>query len=318
MGPTATGKTDIALKLAKKFQGEIISGDSRQVYKRLDIGTGKLPTKSNQVKIRKGNGFWEINGIKIWAYDLIDPRKQYSVANYIQDAQKYLIDLISRNKLPIIVGGTYFYIKALVDGLENLSQPLDLNLRKKLASFSLGELQQELKKLSPQKWQELNESDQQNSRRLVRAIELLQMNLYRDKKKRWRGLKKTKDILKIGLIAPREILYQNADRRVLIRINQGMIKEAEKLHQKGLTFKRMKALGLEYAVLADYLQGKIKTLEGPVGFINILQSKIHGFIRKQLTWLKKDPQIKWFDMTESNFEEKIEKMLAKWYYSEIK
>lgn len=315
MGPTATGKTNLALKLAKKFQGEIISSDSRQVYQGLDIGTGKLPTQSSRIKVQKGEGFWEINGIKIWTYDLVDPKDQYSVADYIQDAQKYLTDIINRNKLPIIVGGTYFYIKALLEGLENLALPKDLDLRKKWESFSLEKLQQELKKLSPQKWQKLNESDKQNPRRLLRTMELLHMNPYADKNKKWKGLKNDFEILKIGLIALREILYQNADKQVLKRIDQGMIAEAEKLHQNGLGFKRMKELGLEYGVLADYLQGKIKDSLGPVGFAKILQNKIHGFIRKQLTWLKKDSQIKWFDITETDLEDKIEKLVAKWYDS---
>ena len=171
LGPTSTGKTDLALSLAKRFDGEIISCDSRQVYINLDLGTGKLP--SQQKTLKKGKGFWEIDGVKVWLYDVVSAKLQYSVADYIKDAHKVLKDLRERGKLPIIVGGTGLYLKGLVEGLSNIDIPIDKELRKSLEKLSKEELQKKLINLSLKKWNQMNNSDRQNPRRLVRAIELI-------------------------------------------------------------------------------------------------------------------------------------------------
>src|SRR3989338_8195331 len=119
-GSTSTGKTDLALNLAKKFNGELVSCDSRQVYKKLDIGTGKLPGK--QVNTEKGNGFWWLDGVKVWMYDVVNFRQQYTVYDYVKDADQVIENILSREKLPIIVGGTGLYLKALLEGLPNLDK----------------------------------------------------------------------------------------------------------------------------------------------------------------------------------------------------
>ena len=138
LGPTATGKTDVALNLAKKFNGELISADSRQVYVGLDIGTGKTPSgiSDDQIKISKRKMYWEIDGIRIWMYDVIDPKDQYNVSKFVKDAEKIIEDMYKRGKLPIVVGGTGLYIKALADGLDNLSVPVDKKLRKELENLT--------------------------------------------------------------------------------------------------------------------------------------------------------------------------------------
>ncbi len=281
LGPTSVGKTDLGLKLARKFNGELVSCDSRQVYKGLDIGTGKLPGSS-------------------WMLDVSDPKDQYSVAEYVKDASKVINDILERKKLPIIVGGTGFYIKALLEGLPNLEIPIDLKLRKQLSNLTVKKLQA---KLSNERLSNMNSSDMQNPRRLIRAIEL------KDSKQ----VKKNEiyNALKIGLTAPREILYQKSNKRVVDRIRQGMVKESKQLYKNGVTFKRMKQLGLEYGVLADYLTGVIKSEKE---LINILQLKIQGYIKRQKTWFKKEKNIIWFDITEKNYAQKVEKMIAKWYY----
>lgn len=302
LGPTATGKTDLALHLAKKFNGELISSDSRQVYKWLNLGTGKLP--NGEVNVVKRNGYWEINGITVWLYDVADPKKQYNVALFVQDANRAIEKIFKRGKLPIIVGGTGLYLKALLEGLSNLSMPIDKKLRKKLERLTKIELQEKLQEISLKRWEELNPSDRQNPRRLIRAIELS-------------GIQKTKLIkpnyqtLKIGLTATREVLYEKVDKRVMSRINQGMLDEAKKLHKKGVSLNRMKQLGLEYGVLADYLEGDIKNTGA---MIKIMQNKIHGYVRAQLTWFKKEKDIHWFDITEKNLLAKVEKVTSKWYH----
>lgn len=307
-GPTSTGKTDLALNLAGKFNGEIISCDSRQVYTGLDIGTGKMPS-TGRWKIEDGR--WIVEGIPIHMYDVMSPKKQYNVADYVKDANKVISGIEKRGKLPIIVGGTGFYLKALLEGLPNLSIPVDKNLRKKLQKLSKEDLQEKLKKLSPERWNSLNESDRENPRRLVRAIELA---LTKANAKRFKiyDLRLTNfDILKIGLIAPREVLYKRVDERVIERINQGMIEETKRLYKNGLSLKRMRQLGLEYGVLADFLEGNINEKKE---LIRILQNKIHGYVRKQLTWFKKDKNVNWFDITTSDYQGKIEKVVSKWYY----
>lgn len=284
LGPTATGKTDLGLILAKKFNGEIVSCDSRQVYRGLDIGTGKYP--SQNAKVKKQKYCWEIDGVNIWMYDVVDARKQYTVADYVRDANKVIDEIQKRRKLPIVVGGSGLYIRALLEGLTNLSIPINKKLRQQLDKLSLVDLQKKLQQSEPERWKKMNNSDRQNPRRLIRAIELV-------------GLKPnfakalSFDALKIGLTAPRDVLYKRADERVLARIKQGMIEETIKLHKKGLSFRRMRQLGLEYGVLADYLDGKIKDTNE---LIKIMQGKIHGYIRRQLTWFAKEKDVHWFNI----------------------
>src|SRR3989344_298097 len=301
LGPTATGKTDIAFSLAKKFNGELISADSRQVYKNLDIGTGKMPSKVKNLKKEKGR--WIVDGISIHLYDIAQPKDQYNVSKFVKDAEKIIEDMYKRGKLPIVVGGTGLYIKALADGLDNLSVPVDKKLRKELENLTKKNLQEKLQKINSQRWKGMNVSDRENPRRLIRAIELSDVSL-----KDVRLLRPRYELLKIGLTSQREILYKNANLSILQRIDQGMIKEAEKLLKEGMSVERMKQLGLEYGVLADYLEGNISQEE----LVPILEGRIHGYIRRQLTFFKKERNIKWFDISD-NFLPEVEKMVAKWY-----
>ncbi|MEK7616689.1 MAG: tRNA (adenosine(37)-N6)-dimethylallyltransferase MiaA [Patescibacteria group bacterium] len=306
LGPTATGKTDLALSLAKKFNGELVSCDSRQVYRGLDIGTGKISNLKSQmsnVKIRRG--WWEIDGVNIWMYDVVNPRVQYTVADYVKKAEKIVKEVHNRDKLPIIVGGTGLYIKALAEGLPNLAVPIDFRKRKNLEKVSLISLQEKLKKVSSQKWQSLNASDKQNPRRLVRAIELATSDVP------VKFQPPSYEVLKIGLTAPRDFLYKRVDEGVFSRIKQGMVEETKKLHKKGLTFKRMRELGLEYGILADYLERVIKDIDS---LTEIMQNRIHGFVRRQLTYFKKEKRIHWFDISEKGYIQKVEKKVSKWYY----
>ena len=309
LGPTATGKTDLALRLAKKFNGELIAADSRQVYKGLDIGTGKIPG-GGKWEVRGGSKMWEVGGIKIWMYDVVDLKKQYTVADYVNDASRVIRDIEKRGKLPVIVGGTGLYLKALLEGLSNLSIPVDKKIRGELEKLSLAELQGKLKTLSPIKWKKLNQSDRQNSRRLLRSIEIIMMNPYINLRDKIQETRYKYDVLKIGLTAQKEILYKNADLRVLDWIKQGIIDEARRLKEQ-TSGKRLRELGLEYGVLAEYLDGQIteNTL------VKIIQGKVHGYIKRQQTWFKKEKNINWFDITENNYLERIEKLLYKWYYS---
>jgi tRNA dimethylallyltransferase len=191
LGPTATGKTDLGIRLAKIVNGEIISCDSRQVYRGLDIGTGKLP--SNYESLKKENNFWKIDGVKTWQLDVADPRKRYSVFDNLLDTKKIINQLIQEGKLPIIVGGTGLYIKALIEGLDQ--EIIDNDLRTTLEKKSLEELQEDLKRNSLKSWEELTEPDKKNKRRLTRALEKIK----NPNGKKEEGLRDNFDILIIGI-----------------------------------------------------------------------------------------------------------------------
>lgn len=308
LGSTSAGKTDLALFFARKLNGEIIACDSRQVYKGLDIGTGKLSTKVSKVKKKKY--YWEINGIKIWMYDVVSPKKQYSVADYVKDATKILEEIAGRGKLPIIVGGTGLYLKALLQGFPNLEIPINQELRRKLEELPLEGLQKKLQKLSPIKWKKMNNSDRNNRRRLLRLIEIVYMYPYMDKNRKLKIKNKKNNCLKIGLTAPRQILYKKIDARVFSRIKAGMIDEALNLHQQRLSFKRMRQLGLEYGQLVEYLTGRLNKTE----LISQLQVKIHQYSKRQMTWFKNQEKgTYWFDITKKNWIKKVEKQVLNWY-----
>lgn len=198
-GPTATGKTALGLELVGKFDGEIISADSRQVYKHMDIGTGK------------DTGHFQ------WGIDLVEPDKLYSVSDWVNYTRNVLEKI---KKLPIVVGGTGQYIKELLFPSETLHIPPDEELRSK--NYELCELQDRLQKINLKKWDKMNESDRKNPRRLVRAIETT--GKIASPAQRGRN-----DTLIIGLTAPLEVLYQRIDRRVEERLAMGMEKEREKL-----------------------------------------------------------------------------------------
>lgn len=310
LGPTATGKTDLAITLAKKFSGEIVSCDSRQVYKGLDIGTGKLPGRSKNFKVEGGR--WLIDGVAVHLYDVIVPDKQYNVAEYIKDANEAVYKVIRQKKLPIIVGGTGLYLKALLDGLPDLEIPISRALKEKLLKLSLDDLQKKLQSLSPIAWDNLNNSDRNNKRRLLRYIERIYMYPYKKSGMIPSPLKKTFNILEIGLTAPRRNMYKRIDLRLDLRIRQGLIEEGWDLYKKGLELDRMRQLGLEYRCLADLIEGKITKKQ----FRKRLSSEIHQFSKRQLTWFKKEGSVNWFDITDKSFEEKIENLVKKWYYAD--
>lgn len=313
LGPTATGKTDLALQMAKKFSGELISCDSRQVYKGLDIGTGKMPTINETADIQKFESYWIINGIKIWLYDVVNPKVQYTVADYVKDANKAIKEITNNGNLPIIVGGSGLYLKALLYGLSNLSKSPDFKLRNILEGLTLKQLQDKLHIINPHRLKGMNDSDRQNPRRLIRAIEISSVEENNDLRLN-NGLTKKYQVLKIGLTTKREDLYSSVDKRVIKRINQGMIDEAKRLEKGGLSFERMNRLGLEYGVLGDYLQGNIKSIEGRGGLIEIMQNRIHGYVRRQITWFTKEEDVFWFDTAKKDTTTQVVNLINKWYH----
>ncbi|MBI4037411.1 tRNA (adenosine(37)-N6)-dimethylallyltransferase MiaA [Candidatus Daviesbacteria bacterium] len=309
LGPTATGKTDLALSLAKIFDGELVACDSRQVYQGLNVGTGKMPSKNAKFKIK--NQKWEIDEIPVHMYDVADPKIQFTVKDYVKKSEQVVEDILRRKKLPIIVGGTGLYLKALLEGLPNLEIPVDQKLRGELEKLSLEKLQNKLQLLSPTTWKKLNNSDRNNKRRILRSIELIHMYPYMRPRNKRKMINDKYNVLKIGLTAPRQVLYEKIDRRLIAQIDQGLIKEGKTLRQKGLTLKRMRQLGLEYGILADLLEGKINQEQ----FTKILSTKIHQYAKRQQTWFKKEKDVLWFNISTLDMSEKVEKAVTSWYHA---
>ena len=307
-GPTATGKTSLALQLARKFQGELISADSRQVYKGLDIGTGKI---SFDDKFRKFKGKWLLNDVWIHGYDLVEPDKVFTVADFVDFFESTTQEIWRKGKLPILVGGTGFYIKAVLDGINTLGIPADWELRETLKDFSTEQLQDKIRDLDPKKWKAMNESDKKNPRRLVRAIEIAlstQPLATKDQKIRPSRTERWKlDALCIGLLAPHDFLFQRTNRWVEERLEKGLVKEVEDLIKKGYK-DAVSMQGIIYKPMVDFIEGKFDLMV----LKEKLKNQIHDYVRRQLTWFKKDKRIFWFDITEKKWKEKVEKKVRTW------
>lgn len=306
VGPTGTGKTDLAIRLAKQLGGELVACDSRQIYLALDIGTGKLP--SGQVTFSKGQHHWIVDDIKIWMYDVVNFNHRYTAADYAKEAGSIVKEISDRGVLPIIVGGTGLYLKALLEGLDQSTGEQDSNLRQDLEKMTVEELQQKLATLSPLEFDKLNNSDRQNKRRLVRKIEKA---MYPSIDTEKNGISDQFNFMKIGLTEPREYLNKRIDNRLDNHIKEGLVDEAKVLQQQGLSFTRMRELGLEYGILADLLEEKIDFQT----FVKTLKTKIHQYAKRQMTWFKNDTDIQWFDISEQNSLEKVVNLCVAWYNS---
>lgn len=271
LGQTSTGKSDIAVMLARKFNGEVISADSRQIYKGLDLGTGKITKK-------------EMKGVPHHLLDVANPKKVFAVTDFKILAEKKIKEILARGKTPIIAGGTGFYIDAVVSGIVFPEVLPNEKLRKTLEKKTPEELFIILQKLDKARAKTI---DKHNKVRLVRAIEIAKALGKVPKAKNKAPLYQ---FIQIGLYLPEDLLKEKINTRLLARIKKGMFKEAQSLHVKGLTWKRMEELGLEYRYMALCLQKKITKEE----MREELKTKIYQYAKRQKTWFKRDPQIHWF------------------------
>lgn len=304
VGPTGTGKTKLALKLAKEYNGELVSADSRQVYKELDIATGKEVDLLKNGKAIKGEGYWEVDGIKINLYDVLDPKDTFSVAAYQQLAVAKINEIQKKGNLPILVGGTGLYVSSVTDGLKIPKTPPDPKLREHLQTASLDELYEKLKKVDPETASQI---DANNPRRLTRALEIY----YQTGEKMSEVKAKYKpdfDMLFIGLTTEREKLYENADHKVDEWLKLGLEKETESLLKKySSNLPSMSSIG--YRQIGMSLDKKISLSEA----VQRIKFDLHSYIRRQLTWFKRDGRINWFDINEENSFEEIGKLFKEWY-----
>lgn len=321
LGPTASGKSDIAVSLAKKFNGEIISADSRQIYKGLDIGTGKITKK-------------EMKEVKHHLLDVISPKKRFTVSDFVRLTNLTVVQIVKRGKVSIVCGGTGFYIDALLGDKQIPEVPPNLELRKWLEKKSAEELLEILKRLDSNRAKNI---DAKNPRRLIRAIEICKalegVPKLADNSERLADRKY--EALKIGIAPIKEITHPNPslilkegakgkgyildEEKLKERINkrmerwfkQGLLKEVQNLHKSGLSWKRMREIGLEYKLVAEYYTTRKK----PKGTLDILQlkkkmsEKTWQYAKRQMTWFKKDKKIVWFSSKIGLIEKEVKRFL---------
>jgi len=271
VGPTAIGKSDYAVKLAKKIGGEIISADSRQVYKGLNIGSGKVTEK-------------EMGGIPHHMLDIANPKKVFSVHDYKKKSEKKIADILKRGKTPIIVGGTGFYIDSLLGNISLPEVPPNKGLRRKLEKETKEKLFSDLQKLDKVRAKVI---DKNNKVRLIRALEIINAIGKVPKAK----IKSPYKVLWVGINTDRVELRKRIEKRLKLRLEQGMIEEVENLHKNGLSYKRMDELGLEYKYSAMLIQKKLTKDE----FFKILSDKIYQYAMRQITWFKRNKKISWME-----------------------
>lgn len=273
LGPTATGKSSLAVKLAKKLKGEIISADSRQVYKTLDIGTGKISKK-------------EMRGVPHHLLDVVNPKVRFSVTKYQTLANKALEQVIKKGKIPIICGGTGFYIDAITKGVIFPEVPPNKKLRRELEDKSADELLKILNKLDKNRATNI---DNKNKVRLIRAIEIAK---HLGKVPKIKEKESSYDFIKIGLTLDRDELRKKIEKRIKKMFRDGLLKEIARLKKAGVTDKRLREFGFEYynPTIESVIIGNVK------------------YSKRQMTWFKRDKEIKWFSPSQ---EKDIEKYISK-------
>jgi tRNA dimethylallyltransferase len=272
LGPTATGKSDLAVELAERFNGEVISADSRQIYKGMDLGTGKI------TKV-------EMRGVPHHMLDIVSPKSVYNVSKYKIKVQKIIADILKRRKLPIICGGTGFYIDAVVNNTTLPEVLPNEKLRQKLEPKTCEQLLKILEKLDKNIVKTI---DTKNKRKIIRAIEIAtELGAVPAIKS-----EPLYDAMQIGLIAPDQILKDRILIRLKRRMADGMLDEVIKLHKQGISWQRMENLGLEYRYMARHLTGQITQEQ----MITELNSKIWQYARRQKTWFRRNKNIRWYQV----------------------
>lgn len=290
LGPTATGKTQLSLKLSQYFDSEIINCDTSIFYKYLSIGTGK-PSKKN-LKLVKHN-----------LLDFLEPDQDYSLAEFLKDAKKIISQIVSDKKVPILVGGSGQYLKALTENwdVSNIKPNFELRkeLEKEINENGVEYLYEKLKSEFPGNAQKV---DSKNPRRVIRAFELgLEGQSISRKSK-----KKFSNFFKIGLTMPREILYKTIDERIEKMFEDGWVGEVEYLIKKGFNKELNSFSSIGYNEICDYLSNNLDLDEA----INLIKKRTRNLVRHQYNWFKlNDPEIKWFDSSKHSINYISEKIL---------
>jgi len=283
LGPTASGKSSLAFELAKKYDGELVSADSRQIYKHMDIGTAK------------DIGEWigkqyVVDGIPLHLVDFVDPADEFSVANYRQLAYEKIDDILSRGKLPIIVGGTGLYVQAIVDNLAIPEVAPNEEIRKELQGKTLEELQEEYRQLDPEGFELI---DEKNPVRLIRAIEVCRQTGKKFSDLRKKGEPRY-DAMQIGIDWDREDLYGRIDKRVDIMVEQGLFEEAQGLIEKGYSCDLQAMNSIGYAEVCRFTQDELSESDAT----EEIKKNSRHYAKRQATWFLRDKRINWVKPSE--------------------
>lgn len=284
VGPTAVGKTDLSVRLAKELNGEIFSVDSMQIYKSMDIGTAKIDET-------------EMDGIPHYMIDIVEPDDEFSVSDFRDKAYEYIDEISSRGKLPIGAGGTGLYVNSLVYDLDFAEAESDEKIREKYTEladkYGNQYIMDKLREIDPESADRLNLND---TKRIIRAIEIYEMT-GKKMSDNYNSFRKENDdfeLVIIGLNRNRQKLYERINLRVDIMMENGLIDEVKSLLDRGFTkdMTSMKAIG--YKEVIDYLEGSTEYDE----MIEILKRNSRRFAKRQLTWFRRDKRINWFDYDE--------------------
>lgn len=284
VGTNASGKSALGVAVALRFGGEVISADSRQVYRGLDIGTGKLTRD-------------EMQGIRHHLVDVMDLGTRYSVADFQKGAYGLIDEITARGGLPIIVGGTGLYVRSVVDGYQLTRAQPDLALRDRLEQLTNEELHHRLSELTPDAAKAI---DPRNRRRIIRAVEIREQGF---PVKTSHVNAPHYEFCQLGLTWPRDVLRERIKARLRTRIDEGMIGEVRNLLDEGVSFERLEALGLEYRFVARFLRGEYASEEE---LFDELGRAIYRFAMRQLAWFRRDKSIIWLDHTKDHKEQAFE------------
>lgn len=274
-GPTASGKSGLGIRLAQEFAGEIVSADSRQVYRGLDLGTAKVSAEEQAL-------------VPHYLLDVADPDEVYTVARFQQDAMAAIDAILRRSRQPFLVGGSPHYIQAVVDALDIPPIPPQPELRAQLETRSPEELLAELARLDPETAARI---DARNLRRVIRALEVCLVTGQPFSAQRGVSAPRYATFL-LAPDWPRQELYARIDARVDERMRLGMVDEVRRLLAQGLSYERLESFGLEYRYISRLLRGEFSS---EAEMVERLKYAIHDFTRRQLTWFRKDQRITWID-----------------------
>lgn len=294
-GPTASGKTKLGIELAKKINGEIISGDSMQIYKDMNIGTAK-PNKD------------EMQGIKHYLIDYISPEQRYSVADFKKDAISAIEEIVKKQKVPIIVGGTGLYIDSLVKGIEYNDIKVDLEYRKKLETISekhgLDFLYNEAIKIDKEAMNKISHSDK---KRIFRVLELYNATgkTKTQIEKESREKENPYNYIVFGIQMDRDLLYSRINMRVDKMIESGLINEVKYILEKYKNFPTAMQ-GLGYKEVKEYLDGNLSKEE----MIEKIKTETRRYAKRQMTWFRRNKDIIWLNSLENNTEKNIDIILG--------
>ncbi|MGL6217312.1 MAG: tRNA (adenosine(37)-N6)-dimethylallyltransferase MiaA [Lacrimispora sphenoides] len=285
-GPTAVGKTALSVRLAKAIGGEIISADSMQVYRHMDIGSAKIKKE-------------EMDGVPHYLIDVLDPEEEFNVTVFQKMAKEAVEEIYSHGHIPIVAGGTGFYIQALLYDIDFTENGEDTSIRMELEKLGQERgaefLHNLLRDIDPDSADEIHEN---NMKRVIRAIEYYRQTGERisEHNKRERQKKSPYDFLYYVVNTDRTRLYERIDRRVDLMLEQGLVEEVMHLKDMGLTRDMVSMQGLGYKEILDYLQG-IYTLEEA---IYILKRDTRHFAKRQITWFKRERDVRWLDLPDFN------------------